>query len=423
MEHEVHQVVGPKKKVSPFVFSICMTASLLNGYAIEIFGITVTPERMIVVPALLMVLIVIFYRGALIEPNTSSILVLSWIVWALLACLLSDQKSWALKEWFGLVGAISFYFIIHQLRIDFLKIFKRDIIDVIGWIYGPFMVFVYLTTFFNVVEIFESLSFVVRTPDGLRLQATFLEPNFFGALLVPFLLLYLATYRCTAKWWIIFVGLNMALLFTLSRSPWAAYLVSLSLYYVLTTRKKLYFGKLLIYVITIIFMIVVIIIASIYLSNYFGDDSLINRLHSIKNRFLLFEIALGNIANNPIIGNGIFTFSIISSLDISAASIQEEGWIANIILLVFHDTGIIGFLIFSAIFIVILYKGIKLIQNTSLLSKKYNKIAAALLMGGVSLFITGMTIPIISHAVFWVFWAIADKYFTNSKDISSSYNC
>jgi O-antigen ligase len=407
--------------VSP-IFFVCILAALLNGYAIDIAGFTITPERMIIAPLLLLTILIIVARNSLVRPSATSVLIFIWIMWALLACILSDEKSWVLRQWLNLVAAVSFYFIVVQLKIDFVGEISKDSLDLLGWIYGPFMACAYFITLFDASIVFEYISFVVQTPDGLRLRATFLEPNFYGALMVPLILLYISTYRNTINWWIVFIGLNTALLFTFSRGPWIAYLVSISLYYILTSRKKLSVRKILFYVITSLILLTVVTITIYYLSSIFGDDSVIHRIHSIKNRLLLYEIALENIAANPLLGNGIYSFSVISSEDILTAGINEEGWIANIFLLVIHDTGVIGFLIFSAIFIVIIYKGVVITRINLFISKKQNKLGAALIAGGISLFISGMTIPAITHAAFWIFWGFTDIYFARANKLRGSSN-
>ena len=157
------------------------------------------------------------------------------------------------------------------------------------------------------------------------------------------------------------------------------------------------------------------------LAGILTDDSVINRYHSILNRFYLYEIALVNLSNNPIIGNGVYSFSMISIDEIHSVSIQEEGWIANIVLLVLHDTGIVGFVLFCSFFILILYKGIKVTRNFILINKSVNKTSAALVSGGVSLILSGMTIPTISLSIFWIYWAISDSYFRKSNKTIKLY--
>lgn len=396
------------------IFFISLIAGIISGYSFEFGGYTVNAERIAIILVLPLLGLILTYKSAIRVPSISSKFLLFWIIWALLASYFSDEKSWALRQWITLASAGAFFFIIEQLNIDFVKKLNSNVVEIIGFIFGPVMALIYIVTVVGQTDFFN-LSFVVISSDEYRLKATFLEPNIFGALLVPFLLLYLARYRFTLAWWSTFIGLNVSLLFTFSRGPWLAYILSIYLYFILIYPKKLSFNR----VVKFLFLgasLGIVFSGFIYmLAGILTDDSVINRYHSILNRFYLYEIALVNLSNNPILGNGVYSFSMISIDEIHSVSIQEEGWIANIVLLVLHDTGIAGFALFCSFFILILYKGIKVTRNFIFINKSINKTSAALVSGGISLILSGMTIPTISLSIFWIYWAISDSYFSKSN--------
>ncbi len=387
----------------------------MNGYVIDIEGYTFTPERVAIFPVLFLLGIFLALKRSLVIPSQSSILFFIWLLWALIVSFFSVDMFWGLRQWSLLALAVTYFFIIEQLNIDFFKKINSHWFDVLCITFGPFVVFVYVVTIFDFINL-RSLSFINYVND-FRLKATFLEPNLFGAMLVPLIILYIAKYRYSVSWWFIFVCLNVALFLTLSRGPWIAYAISLGIFYLLIHKKQLSLIRLMNYFFVFFIFFIIIIMSIYFLVDILGEDNVFNRYHSILNRFVLYKIAFVNIMNNPVMGNGIYSFSKISADAIVVEGIQD-GWIANIVLLIIHDTGLVGFMLFSAAFIVIIYRGIIITRRFIFINEQYSRLGAALLAGGCSLIVSGQSIPAISESVFWVFLAITVSFFKNNNTVN-----
>lgn len=403
------------RKLKYLLWMFIFITILLNGLEWSLGGNTLTPERFFAIPLLLTVFFLLLVLREAIPVTHASILLIIWLLIALASSLTSTVSNWSLKMYLGQLFAVTFYFVTIWIRPDYSKIFCSFTFFSFAWFFGPLLSTVYIVSFYIDLPMFMQF-WLQEGSGGTRLKATIYEANLLGVLLIFFNLMVLALGH-TRKlwWWFLLIGLNFSLLFTFSRVPWVSYILALMVYALLATPRLYSIELLSRYLLVILISCFGVFILGCVIYFIFGDLEIIGRLHSLRTRLIMWELALGSFLANPIIGNGMFSFSELFSYapSLVGSNTERSAWISNITLALLHDTGIIGALIFFAFLFWVLLRGAFSVRHTVSInnSDRYiTKIGAALVSFGVALFVTGQTIPAHSLAFFWAFLALIERY-------------
>jgi len=300
---------------------------------------------------------------------------------------------------------------------DVLKFFKSPLFIFVSILFGPIAVIVYFITYFDLIQLHWVIArWVDYSGGGLRLQFTLPEPNIYGAVLVPILLAMLSIKYEVPRivWWIIVLGLHIGLVLSFSRGPWLAYIISLLVYFLVRRNKRYDIESIFKLIVVLFFLIIISSFAIFALLNLARDVEIIARIDSISTRLLMWGLAVENIFENFLIGNGVLTFSALEegASTLVGSDTYRSVWVSNISLLVLHDTGVIGFVLFNMFLLNVYVKSMKGIRFAAIQSKYRhtdNDIRAAIFAGGLSLIITGQTIPTLMLALFWVYVALAER--------------
>jgi O-antigen ligase len=91
-------------------------------------------------------------------------------------------------------------------------------------------------------------------------------------------------------------------------------------------------------------------------------DNLVNpQSETATYRLVSYGLAWEQVLQKPIFGWGTFTFSALlaQGSDVKQLGVEHAIWISNYVLLILHDTGIVGLLVFIALIAVVLRLGIR----------------------------------------------------------------
>jgi O-antigen ligase len=241
--------------------------------------------------------------------------------------------------------------------------------------------------------------------ESVTLKGTFIEANLFGAFVAVGLILCLALLinkmvTHVKLWYLGSIILFIGLVFSWTRSAWLGFVIAFTLLAVYSFRS--FFNPRII--VRFAVTIVLIIVPSFFLiQNQFDHASGVDGLFLTKLSHLFdnasgtgeyrveqFKSALDDVRGHELLGKGYF-------------SIKEFGstaWISNMYLFIYHDTGIVGCIIFFLIILSILIKGILGIKKTQDRTRKI--MIAALLSGTLLYLFTFNFTPGHTLSMFWI---------------------
>lgn len=412
------------RKLKDFLWLLVFMIVLLNGYESSLAGNTLTPERFFAVPLLIFTLFILLLLREPLPISHASFFLMAWLLVTFIASAITSVSGWSLKMYLGQLLAVSFYFITVWCRPDYNKIFSSKIFLLFAWFFGPLLSIVYISSFYLDLPGFMQ-QWLQEGSGGTRIRATIYEANLMGVLLILFNLLVISLgFTRKVWWWFLLIGLHFSLLFTFSRVPWVSYAIAIMLYGILSTSKKYSIELLSRYFLIVIVSSIGLLIIGVVVYIAFGDLEIIGRLHSLRTRLIMWELALNSFIESPIIGNGIFSFSELNpqAPSLVGSDTHRSAWISNLILALFHDTGLIGAILFFSFMFWVLLRGaisVRVSATNNGGNRYFTKVGAALVSFGVALFITGQSIPAHSLAFFWVSLALIERYSTVSFQIGS----
>ena len=394
---------------------------LLNNYQSSFGNVTLSPERVMSGPLIIITLFWIVVTKKIVSLPQNNFLLFLWLIFALIASGLSDVPVWSLKMYIALIIAISYYYLILLFQINPISIFNSKTFFAVAWFFGPILSVLYIMSILN----FDLPSFInhwfQEGSGGTRIRATIHEANLFGAFLTLFILMVLAINK-TKKlwWWVLLLGLHTSLAFSFSRMPWIAYFFGLFFYLILIHPKTFGFRNVMKYlIITFISLIVLAILFYIVYLNY-GHTEIIGRTHSISTRFVMWSLAFESFLEAPFIGNGIFSFSALhpEAPALVGSETHRSAWISNLPLAIIHDTGLIGFVLFFTFLLVLISKAWFTVREESIkgtMEPYHIKIGAALVASSLSLLVASQAIPSHSLGLFWVVLALTSRFVIQSR--------
>lgn len=394
---------------------VILTAISTNGLEFLWVGATFTPERILAFPLWLIGLFLLIGRGGARWPKYTPFLLVGWLSLSLLSSSFSEVSDWSIRMWVSLVIATSYYFFIFIYNVRPYAMVSSVWFYSLSWLFGAFSVAIYFLSVVLDIDLTLSGIWLQEGSGGTRIRAAITEANIFGVFLIFIILVNIAI--CKRKTWhfyLLMIFLNVSMVLSFSRSPWASFLIAYLFYIYLKHPKVLSFKQLGSWMIPLVVSLIILLSISYYLFERLGDIELLSRTNTIDARFIMWTLAVEDIATNPLLGNGVFSFSALhpnAPSEVGSES-YRSAWISNIFLAFVHDFGLVGSLIFSAFFLVLFVRGIKVVRNSaiSLHSLKLDvKLTAALLSSCFALVISGQTIPTHSLAFFWLVLALLEK--------------
>ena len=388
------------------VFSIIIGISLcLFGLPFTIGGYTIRIDRLIAIASFLNFLVLCSQsiRKELFRPEYLAITV--WLVLALLASLLSASPSESLRHWLDLSLAISLFITATYWRLERLVFaFSKTISPIIVLMGGGAVIAAVLLLLHLAGEGSWIQELVVPEENYFRLRMTMLEPNLYGALMMILSLLSVATfrkYRPTS--WLMLMLSHAGLVLSISRGPIAAYFVGLLIYYYCIGKVGRYFKSL--------FVMALLASILVSLSDTPANSGFYSRIDTIETRLITYRLALSDIEASPLFGSGIYSFSYLhpeAAALVGGSDEKNSVWISNILLAVLHDTGLVGFALYSIFFYALFSRAYKAIVRARRngLPLAVIKPASAWLAAGCGILVSSQATSAYSLGAFWIVMAI-----------------
>ena len=383
-----------------WVFFIGLTLCVF-GASEQIFGYTIRLERVVAVIWILC----IPFRNFQFNFKKESLLLAGWILLALFSSFLSIEPGISVRGWLDLSLAAAFFYICQINSIRFLILKPMGGLMLLGTILGAGAVVSALIHGFGHDPIGSIwANFIMDEGDTFRIRMTLLEPNLYGAAMAIFSLLSIAEFSRRDRLTLIpLLFSHIGLILSFSRGPFIGYCCGLFLYVVLIKPRINYLKWVLILsVATIPFFL-------LFFDDAGSFDKYLNRGYTIEARLIGVNLALLDIPEAPLVGNGIYSFSYLHP-ELSAmlgAGAEEKSWIGNQLLLVLHDTGIIGFTLLYSFFALTILGGCKAVKFLrSNCNHKYLQRSSAWLGAAVSILVASIATPSYSLGLFWCVFAV-----------------
>lgn len=397
-----------KCRICNLFFLIISVVVTLNNYEFLVGDYHFSPERLLAAPLFLILMLLLFYFRWPLLISKPMVILAVWLVVALCSSILSSVSGWSIKMYASLILASSFYFMMIQLKVNIKAVFSSKIYLLLLFFMGPLLSLVYLYAISGSYMPDFVVHWLQEGSGGTRLRATIYESNLFAVYLCFSILSLIALNRkYKLWWWLLLLGLNLSMVFSFSRVPWLSYIISLVVYFTLINPHKFNLKKI-VYFFVVFLMVVLLISVSAYaIYKNYGEYEIIGRTHSLSTRLIMWELASTSIFENPILGNGVFSFSEINAYapSLVGSDTYRSAWISNIFLLILHDTGIIGFSLFFTFVFIVIYDGWKSVRF-ALINKIFEpyvlRLGACFVSFSISLILSGQTIPAHSLGFFWV---------------------
>jgi O-antigen ligase len=398
--------------------ALALWAIAFNGLEFELGGTTATPERLLSIPLVLLSLLVFALRERQTIPSWSPMLLVVWLIVGLVSSLLSPVSEWSMRMWLVLAIAGSFYFVPILLKANIRGLINGKSLLFLGLLLGPIASLVFAASIIG-IELPPFLEGWIQVGGGTRLKASASEANLLGAFLPMLLFGMLARDdKRSAAWWVVFIGLNLSMVFCFSRAPWIAYVVGLLAFYVLNFPRKYSLNN-----VTLVSASISMLAAFfgaiglvIYLS--FSESENIARVSSIYTRLLMWGLAVDDISAMPLLGSGIFSFSELHPYapQLVGSDTFRAAWISNLFLAVLHDTGLVGLVVFTALLTTALRRGWARSRYLVLTNQRSAAlVSSACISAFVCMLISGQSIPGHSLGFFWLSLALIERSTATSQ--------
>jgi len=253
---------------------------------------------------------------------------------------------------------------------------------------------------------------------GTRVRGSFYEANLYAAYLPLFIFIAISLKNNkNIFWWVLIIGLHLGLVFSFSRIPWVSYIAAIVFFKILVHPRRYTIAGVTRWLLYFIVFISTVSFFAWLIFETFGDNEIIGRTHSATTRFFMWELALESIKDNLLIGNGTFSFSALNpmaSFYVGSDS-HRSSWVSNLIIIVIHDTGVIGFILFFTFIFYILKSHWSFIRMINIKNKEktHGYIGASILVSLIALLISSMSIPSHSLAYFWVLLGLLHNFKKN----------
>lgn len=386
-------------------------------------GNNLTLERLLALPVFSTVVLLLIGSGIILRLPKTGIILTLWLVLAFYASASGPVDAFSLKMYAGLLFAASFYYVVIWLKANPFTIFKSRTYLLLAWFMGPFLSLIYILSILKFPLPDLAAHWLQEGSGGTRIRGGIYEANLFGVFtsLMTLTVLALAYYR-KIWWWVLIIGLHTSLLFSYSRAPWISYIISVWLYFGFNLPRKYKNRDLIKYFLGATVLIGVMIALSYFVVSSFGDYELIGRTHSIKTRLIMWALAANSIMENPLFGNGIYSFSEIYSFapELVGSENHRSAWISNLPLAILNDTGVVGFIVFFTFIVLVIRRSWRAVRKMAIdprVDRYQVRVGAALVAFFLAMAFSSQSIPAHSIAIFWVCMALVERFSTLSRSL------
>ena len=308
-----------------------------DGLNISYNDMKITLSRILSVLFAIMLLTWSIYHRKVRAGGRAGAILFGWLALSLIIDTYYASTLPTLHHWLNLaIGVIWFYAIVN-LRPDW-RVVQSAVLRV-GTLLGILSVFALLSraASFNPFGVTDYL--VPKVVHLYRIVLFSWEPNIFGTIMALSLILTLPAIQSSIKrnalpWSLMLV----ALIGSLSKGPWVAFLFGLSVYAILSATKKIAL------VYTTILSVTIVSALALMTARPTLLDSSVIRSENVVVRVVQDQHAFLDILKRPIFGSGTFSFGDIwPYLNFRfGASRENAAWISQAALGVLHDSGLIG---------------------------------------------------------------------------------
>lgn len=383
-----------------------MFTSTING--ITFFGDRplLEPENISVITGVLLIYLYAILKRQKIALSYELFAFIFFIGFAIITSLVNSPVLAISKN--GIIQlTIAFLGLVLMQQTQFLKdksfvslIKGYAFIAVIHTLYGLISFVFYRSTNVNIGGIMLG-----QGADSVTLKGAFMEANLFGAfvgvgLCLTLMLLVDKTIVNKKFWYIAGILQFIGLVLSWTRSAWIGFAIGLVVLSFFAFRKFFTFKTLNVLILTSTFILLPIILL---LQNSFDSASgqkglFLSKITGLFEtdkgtglyRLNQFQLAQNDLKGNELFGKGYF----------SIKAYQEDEWISNLFLSIYHDTGIIGLCIFLSILISIMIKAIHSICLSE--DNIYRSVQIALLAGFILYLVSFNFTPGHTLSMFWV---------------------
>jgi hypothetical protein len=348
---------------------VLLIVSMMSFIAVDVGPVTVRPDQ--VVTLILAVVLFLFVISGKRPAVTTPLdwLLIGYLMLNVLSSLVHapDLKT-SLQRCLMLAITTGAYFVGTQL-IRTPKILSKLILlllvfGVVEALYGILSVYL-LTKGVNIGGAYVASNDIYAT-------GTFLEGNIFGSFqmmiaLILMSFLFSGSFRIEKIWLLVaLVVVLIASLMSFTRAAWLGFMMG-SFSYVVFNRKKILLRvskHLSVILAGVLFLFIAGYSVSAFISR--GSVSLLDRYSERVNRILDYKSGTGSARveawkhsihfwkRNPMLGNGTDSIKVVAKGS-KMPIFGGDFWIPSSLILVLHDTGIVGLVCFCAIQIVFLW--------------------------------------------------------------------
>ncbi len=396
---------------------------VFNNIEWSLGGNNLTLERLLAAPIFFIAVLLLISSNIPLRLPRTGIILTVWIVLAFYASASGPVAAWSLKMYAGLLLASSFYYVVIWLKANPFTIFKSRTYLLLAWFSGPFLSLIYVLSVLKFPLPELAIHWLQEGSGGTRIRGGIYEANLFGVFVSLMTLTVLALgYHRKLWWWILVIGLHTSLLFSFSRAPWISYIISVWLYHGLSYPRKYKNRDLVKYLLGATLLVAVMSFLSYFIASSFGDYELLSRTHSVKTRFIMWALAANSIMENPLFGNGIYSFSEIYSFapELVGSENHRSAWISNLPLAILNDTGVVGFIVFFSFIILVIRRSLTAVRRMAIdqgVDRYQVRVGAALVAFFLAMAFSSQTIPAHSIAIFWVCMALTERFSTLSRSL------
>jgi len=390
----------------------------LNGVNFVFFELNIRLDQVIVVILMLILIWNHIFRQIKIKIDFVGKLLIAYLVISFISTFMfAPDLKYSIIQTINISSSASVYFVlINFLNNDYIK---RKYLR-----YFLFSGIIFIG--YGVVIFFLSLLgmniYGVNLADNLSSEygvfATMREPNIYGSFSLVYFMLSLTILVTVQKELIkfkriityCFIISMLGVFLSFTRGVWIGALIGTAI--LLLTSIKYNFStkfrtKLGLYILVIIgvFFIVNNLVPNFYfthrlsiLTDYQGGTG--------AYRLLLWEEALHNFLSSPILGNGTYSFASLCATSIGG----ESAWIGNFILILLHDTGVIGTVLFLIMILVLLKNNLSKLKNAILINHFNASVLLGFCIALVSMLIAFIFTTAFSYVYSWSIFGLISVY-------------
>ena len=345
----------------------------LNGINMKMAGLNIRTDQLFVVLLIIIILSAILLGKIRFYLDKAGRLLLLFFLWSFVVSLFfSPDSKYSIIQTINLLSSASVYFVLTNLLrpIKFInKYFKCFLLaGIFATSYG-ILIFVLSLMGLNIYGVNLSDDFSV----AYGVFATMREPNVFGSFSLLYFILssviIVSLPRSKRKYdnLIFFLLLTscFSVFLSFTRGVWFAACIGIIV--TLTFNKRLF--KFFSQKIKFVFSMGSLLVAIFIIANLFISTSIfyykLSHFLDFKggtgaHRMEIWKNALDSIQKSPILGHGTYSYATLFSPTLPGPGDQKSvAWIGNFLLILLHDTGIIGTILFLWVIKVLLKEGIK----------------------------------------------------------------